>query len=183
MVFKKINTIFFKEKTSFLYIFCLLPWKFVESLLQTFSQTFRGGCKFDWNFQCKLAGLDWKFQCKLSRLDWKFKETCRATLKVFKTFNVALQVSLNFQSSLESLHWNFQSSPASLHWKFQSNLQPPPESLTESLQQIFNKLSGQQTKNIEKTCFFFNKNSVYFLENYVCLFQKNGFSFQKIFFF
>ena len=81
MVFKKINTIFFK-KTSFLYIFCLLPWKFVESLLQTFSQTFRGGCKFDWNFQCKLAGLDWKFQCKLSRLDWNFKETCRATLKV-----------------------------------------------------------------------------------------------------
>ena len=106
---------FFRKTTRFFFIFGLLPWKFIESLLQTFSQTFRGGCKFDWNFQCKLAGMGWKFHCKLSRLDCKFKET----------FRVALKVSLNLQSSLESLQWNFQPIPASLHWKFQSNLQPP----------------------------------------------------------
>ena len=105
---------FFRKTTRFFFIFGLLPWKFIESLLQTFSQTFRGGCKFDWNFQCKLAGMGWKFHCKLSRLDCKFKETCRV-----------VKVSLNLQSSLESLQWNFQPIPASLHWKFQSNLQPP----------------------------------------------------------
>ena len=62
---------FFRKTTRFFFIFGLLPWKFIESLLQTFSQTFRGGCTFDWNFQCKLAGMGWKFHCKFSRLDCK----------------------------------------------------------------------------------------------------------------
>ena len=45
-----------KEKTSFLYIFCLLPWKFVESLLQTFSQTFRGVASLTETFNANLQG-------------------------------------------------------------------------------------------------------------------------------
>ena len=98
---------FFKKNKFFSVVF-LLPWKFVASLLQTFSQTSRGGLQV-WlklSMQTSRAGL-------------------QLSMKVcIESFNVTLQVSLNFQSSLESLHWKLQSSLESLHWKFQSNLQP-----------------------------------------------------------
>ena len=76
------------------------------------------------------------------------------SIKHKKSFNVALQVYLgNFQSSLESfLLKNFTKNSNPEIWgyfieNYQSTLAAPPESLTESLQQTFNKLSGQQ-------CFF-----------------------------
>ena len=54
----------------------------------------------------------------------------------------------------------------------------PPESLTESLQQTFNKLSGSNPK-IKKNLVVFLKNSVYFLENHVFCFKQIVFYFKK----
>ena len=128
MVFKKINTIFLEKQQGFFFIFGLLPWKFIESLLQTFSQTFRGGCKFDWNFQCKLAGMGWKFHCKLSRLDCKFKRNLQGYTESFfklaiqpwkfavKLSNPSLQVCIESFSQTCNPPWKFD-------WKFATNFQ------------------------------------------------------------
>ena len=51
LLFDKLRQILFFIKKKH------VPWKFAESCLQTFNQTFKGDCKFDWNFQCKLSRL------------------------------------------------------------------------------------------------------------------------------
>ena len=126
----------FLKKNKFFSVVFLLPWKFVASLLQTFSQTFRGGLQV-WlklSMQTSRAGL-------------------QLSMKVcIESFKGNLQVSLNFQSSLESLHWKLQSSLESLHWKFQSNLQPPWKfdwKFATSFQQTF-----RAAKNLKKKLIF-----------------------------
>ena len=132
------TTCVFRKISFFFRFFAALKvcWKFVAN----FQSNFQWGCKFDWNFQCKLSRLDCNFQCKLSRLDWKFNETCRVTLKLsVQTFiescNPALEVCIE---------------------SFSQTCNPPPGSLTESLQQTCNKLSGQQ-KNYRKKLVFFKE--------------------------
>ena len=74
----------------------MLHWKFGESLLQTFSQTFTWGCKFawkfHWNFQGCIASLLQTFKaglqvwCKLSRLDCKFDANFQGWIETFNLF-------------------------------------------------------------------------------------------------
>ena len=136
--------VFKKNKFSLYFLFTALKvcWKFIAN----FQSNFQGGCKFDWNFQCKLAGLDWKFQCKLSNLDWNLKKLAGLHWKFAWKFQCSLQVSLNFQSSLESLHWNFQSSLQVCIWKFQSNLQPPLKIWLKVCNKLSTNLQGSKQK-------------------------------------
>ena len=99
-----------------------------------------------------------------------------------ESFNVALQVSLNFQSSLESLHWNFQSSPASLHWKFQSNLQPPLKVWLKVCNKLSTNFQGSKQKYRENL-FFLKKIVFIFLKTMFVCFKKMSFSFQFCFVF
>ena len=98
-------------------------------------------------------------------------------------FSVALQVSLNFQSSLESLHWNFQSSPASLHWKFQSNLQPPLKVWLKVCNKLSINFQGSNPK-IKKNLVVFLKKIVFiFLKTMFFVSNKCVFYFKKCFFY
>jgi hypothetical protein len=151
------TTCVFRKISFFFRFFAALKvcWKFVAN----FQSNFQGGCKFDWNFQCKLSRLDCNFQCKLSRLDWKFNETCRVTLKLsMQTFiescNPALEVCIESFSQTCNPPWKFD-------WKFATNLQ-----------QTFRAAKKLQ----KKTCFFL-RNHV-FLNKYK-KFLKNGFQFDK----